>query len=67
MKYKGYKIRVRCINWEQEEYLSSYWEYITQFVDKNNIVGLGMNWTEDDLYFDYALGVIEDDTTLKLI
>ena len=67
MKYKGYKIRVRCINWEQEEYLSSYWEYITQFVDKNNIVGLGMNWTEDDLYFDYALGVIEDDATLKLI
>lgn len=65
MKYKGYKIRVRCINWEQEEYLGTFWNFVTQYIDKNSIIGLGMNWTEDYLYFDYALGVIDDETTLK--
>lgn len=65
MKYKGYKIRVRCINWEQEEYLGTFWNFVTQYIDKNSIIGLGMNWTEDYLYFDYAIGAIKNDVVVK--
>ena len=43
MKYNGYKIRVRCINWEQEKYLGTFWDFVTQYIDKNSIIGLGMN------------------------
>lgn len=65
MLYKGYKIRVRCIEWEQVKVLGEYWDTITSYVDTKKIIGLGMNWTEDNLYFDYALGVIEDEETLR--
>ncbi len=65
MIYKGYKIRVRCIDWEQIEVLNKYWRYVSSHINIEKIVGLGMNWTDDYLYFDYALGVIDDETTLK--
>lgn len=65
MIYKGYKIRVRCIEWEQVNTISRYWNLFTDFVKSDKIIGLGMNWTENYLYFDYALGVIDDENTLS--
>lgn len=67
MIYKGYKIRVRCIDWEQTVLLGDYWDTIASYVDSEKIVGLGMNWTKDYIYFDYALGIINDDATLKIL
>lgn len=67
MIYKGYKIRVRCINWEQVDLLDRYWMLFTSYVESEKLIGLGMNWTEDYLYFDYALGVIDDEDTLNKI
>lgn len=65
MIYKGYKIRVRCINWEQINVLDQYWGIFTSYVESKKLIGLGMNWTEDYLYFDYAIGVIDDEDTLS--
>lgn len=67
MIYKGYKIRVRCIDWEQVEFLDKYWNAFTSFIPSEKIIGLGMNWTDDYLYFDYALGVIDDEDILNEI
>ena len=67
MIYKGYKIRVRCIDWEQVNLLERYWRLFTSYVESEKLIGLGMNWTEDSLYFDYALGVIDDEDTLNKI
>ncbi len=67
MIYKGYKIRVRCIDWEQVDLLDRYWKLFTSYVESKKLIGLGMNWTEDYLYFDYALGVIDDEDTLNKI
>lgn len=67
MIYKGYKIRVRCIDWEQVNILDQYWNIFTSYLDYANIIGLGMNWTDDYLYFDYALGTIDDEETLDKI
>lgn len=65
MKYKGFKMRVRCLNWEQIKTIDEFWYYVSSFVEQEKIVGLGMNWTNDYLYFDYALGVIDDEETLE--
>lgn len=65
MIYKGYKIRVRCIDWEQVKELDKYWNYVSTYASCEKIIGLGMNWTDDYLYFDYALGVIDDESTLN--
>ena len=67
MLYKGYKIRVRCVDWEQAKLLDEYWKLFASHVSSDKLVGLGMNWTDDYLYFDYALGVINDDETLNKI
>lgn len=67
MIYKGYKIRVRCIDWEQVDLLDRYWKLFASYVESEKLIGLGMNWTEDYLYFDYALGVIDDEDTLNKI
>lgn len=67
MIYKGYKIRVRCIEWEQIKTLDKYWNVFTTHVESEKIIGLGMNWSEDYLYFDYALGIIDDENTLNKI
>jgi len=67
MIYKGYKIRVRCIDWEQVKLLDKYWDVFTSYVSSEKIIGLGWNWSADYLYFDYALGVIDDEDTLKKI
>lgn len=67
MIYKGYKIRVRCVDWEQVDLLDRYWKLFTSYVESEKLIGLGMNWTEDYLYFDYALGVIDDEDTLNKI
>lgn len=64
MIYKGYKIQVRCVDWGQIEKLDAYWNYVGSQVDREKIVGLGMNWTDNGQYFDYALGVIGDERTL---
>lgn len=64
MIYKGYKIKVRCIDWEQVKVLDRYWSIITKYVDSKDIIGLGMNWTDDYLYFEYALGVIDNEKVL---
>ncbi len=65
MIFKGYKIRVRCIDWEQESYLGAYWNFVSKHIGYTNLIGLGMNWSEDYLYFDYLLGVIDDEDTLE--
>ncbi len=65
MIFKGYKIRVRCIDWEQIEIIDKYWDVFTTYVNSKNIVGLGMNWTKDYLYFDYAIGTIDNECILK--
>lgn len=65
MIYKGYKIKIRCIDWEQVKVIDQYWDLFTSYVAKEKIIGLGMNWTNDYLYFDYALGVIDDKDTLN--
>lgn len=39
-------------------------EYFYKYVNSNDIIGLGMNWTDNYLYFDYALGVINNDEVL---
>lgn len=67
MIYKGYKIRVRCIDWEQINTLDKYWNIFTSCIESEKIIGLGMNWSEDYLYFDYALRVIDDEDTLSKI
>jgi uncharacterized protein len=36
-----------------------------EIIDPSKIIGLGMNWTDDYLYFDYVLGVINDENTLR--
>ena len=64
MIYKGYKIKVRCKNWEQISVLDRYWGLFTSNIESEKLIGLGMNWTENYLYFDYALGVIGDEDTL---
>lgn len=63
MIYKGYKIKIRCIDWEQVKVIDQYWDLFTSYVAKEKIIGLGMNWADDYLYFDYALGVIDDEET----
>lgn len=65
MLYKGYKISVRCKDWEQINLLDKYWDLFSSYVDIEKLIGLGMNWRNDYLYFDYALGVINDEETLK--
>lgn len=65
MIYKGYKIKIRCIDWEQVKVIDQYWDLFTSYVAKEKIIGLGMNWTDDYLYFDYVLGVIDDEDTLN--
>lgn len=65
MIYKGYKIRVRCLNWEQTQTIDRYWKLFTSHIAPEKLVGLGMNWSDDYLYFDYALGVIDDKATLN--
>ena len=67
MIYKGYKIRVRCIEWEQVKVLDNYWNLFAPHTTFEKIIGLGMNWTDDYLYFDYALGVIDDEDTLNIL
>lgn len=67
MIFKGYKIRVRCINWEQVKLLDKFWDVFTSHISSEKIIGLGWNWTEDYLCFDYALGVINDEDTLNKI
>lgn len=65
--FKGYKIRVKCLDWEQVNTLDKYWKTFTKYIKNEKIIGLGMNWSEDYLNFDYAIGVIEDEDTLNKI
>lgn len=67
MFYKGYKIRVRCIDWEQINILDKYWQLFTSYVESKKLIGLGMNWSQDYLYFEYAIGIINDEETLNKI
>lgn len=67
MIYKGYKIRVRCIEWEQVKEIGAFWDLFTENIKIEKLIGLGMNWSNDYLYFDYAIGTIEDEETLDKI
>ncbi len=67
MTYKGYKMRVRCTDWEQIDVLNRFWNLLSSYVESEKIIGLGMNWSKDYSYFDYALGVIDDEDTLSKI
>lgn len=67
MIFKGYKIRVRCVDWEQIDLLSRYWKLFTSHAGSEKLIGLSMNWTDDCLYFDYAIGVVDDEETLNKI
>jgi len=67
MLFKGFKIRVRCKDWEQVAYLDEYWDLFSFYVPKEDIIGLGMNWSDDYLYFDYVIGVINDESILNKI
>ena len=33
MIFKGFKIRVKCADWEQTKILGKYWNLFTSFVD----------------------------------
>ena len=63
--FKGYKIRVRCINWEQKSILEEYWNIFSKEYKLQQLVGLGFNWSQDNKYFDYAIGTINDTKTLN--
>lgn len=63
MLYKGYKIKISCKNFEQVNTIDNFWNYTTKFIEHNKLIGLGMNWNND--YFDYVLGVINDEQTLE--
>lgn len=65
MLFKGYKIRIRCIEWEQVSVIDNFWELVAIHTGYKKIIGLGMNWVENGLYFDYALGVIDDEKTFQ--
>ena len=65
MIYKGYKLRIRCIDWEQVKVIDNFWGSIDDVVTKDKVIGLGMNWSDDYLYFDYALGTIDDEEVLE--
>ena len=65
MLFKGFKIRVRCVDWEQVNTIGNFWQSIKDFVSYEDVVGLGMNWSDDYLYFDYAIGVIDNDIILE--
>lgn len=63
MKYRGFKIKVRCINWEQVSTIGDFWFALAKNIGYKNVVGLGTNWTDE--HFDYAIGVIDDDQVLQ--
>ncbi len=67
MIYKGYKIKVSCNDWEQVKVLDKYWSVFTKYVNSKDIIGLGMNWTDNYLYFDYTLGVINNEEVLDIL
>lgn len=67
MLYKGYKILVRCIDWKQIKLLDKYLSVFTKYVKAEKVIGLGMNWSKDYLYSEYAIGVIDDKKTLEKI
>ncbi len=67
MIYKGYKSRIRCIDWEQVNTIDNFWNTVTSNLDYEKIIGLGMNWSDDLKYIDYALGVIDDKETLGIL
>ncbi len=62
MKYNGYRLRVSCAAWEQVDLLSDYWDFVAEKVGREQIVGLGYGWEND--YFNYALGVIDNEEIL---
>jgi len=45
--------------------LDKYWDIFTSYIVSEKLIGLGMNWMDD--YFEYALGVIDDEETLYKI
>ena len=67
MIFRGYKIRVRCSNWEQVDCLGKFWQVFTSRIKSDRLVGLGMNWADDGSFFDYAIGTINDDDTFRMI
>lgn len=64
MRFKGYKIRVRCLKWEQVQTIGAYWKKFNSIVNSKKIVGLGIEPLNQP-YFDYALGSIDDEETLE--
>ena len=65
MRFKGYKITIRCLDWEQVATIDNYWNLVASHINRKKIVGLGFNWSDDNLYFDYAIGVISDEEALE--
>ena len=63
--YKGYKIRVRCLDWEQINTLDRYWKTFTNFIEtiiENKEYGKLGKITKEKAYiyekiFDYYTGV----------
>jgi len=65
MNFTGYKLTFDCTNWKQVEAIGDFWDFVAQFVPREKIVGLGWNWNNINTNFTYALGTINDATTLN--
>lgn len=65
MKYRGLKLRVSCAAWKQVDMLGSFWDYVAERIGREEIVGLGYGWKDN--YFNYAIGVIDDEETSSKI
>ncbi len=64
LTFRGVKSTFNCSDWSQVERIGDFWEYAAKIIPWTDLVGLGFNWTANGCYFDYALGTLEEDTTV---
>jgi len=54
MKFYGISQRFSFIDSAQYETIGNYWDYLSQFYGRSQLLGLGLNWNEDSL--EYVIG-----------
>lgn len=59
MKFKGYSKTFSTMNQEQYETIGSFWDEMASRYGRENLVGLGYNWTESSI--EYVIGLKEAD------
>lgn len=64
MKFYGYKIRLSCVDWEQVEVLDKFWSAVTKMAGREQIVGLGMEWANNE--FTYAMGSFDKNVAMNI-